>query len=57
MAFDRSDQATSESFAREALAHIRNETLDIYNRLHSIAEDVLLVNAVHEKYLNLPILR
>lgn len=47
----------TSSATREALAHIRLETLDIYNRLHSIAEDTVLVNIVHENYPDLPILR
>lgn len=50
------DRDTASS-TRDALAHIRLETLDIYNRLHSIAEDVLLVNFIHENYPDLPILR
>ncbi|KZP13733.1 initiator tRNA phosphoribosyl transferase [Athelia psychrophila] len=49
------DRDTASS-TRDALAHIRLETLDIYNRLHSIAEDVLLVNFIHENYPDLPIL-
>ncbi|EAU91904.2 tRNA a64-2'-O-ribosylphosphate transferase [Coprinopsis cinerea okayama7 len=34
--------------ASNALSHIRKESLDIYNRLHSIKEDVEFVNQVHE---------
>ncbi|OJT10576.1 hypothetical protein TRAPUB_12912 [Trametes pubescens] len=41
----------------EALAYVRKESLDIYNRLHSIAEDVQFVQQVHEAYPDIPILR
>lgn len=41
----------------QALSELRKESLDIYNRLHSIAEDVNFVNEIHEAYPNLPILR
>ncbi|KAL1938517.1 hypothetical protein VTO73DRAFT_11540 [Trametes versicolor] len=40
----------------EALAYVRKESLDIYNRLHSIAEDVHFVQQVHEAYPDIPIL-
>ncbi|KAI0629429.1 initiator tRNA phosphoribosyl transferase [Trametes polyzona] len=40
----------------EALAYVRKESLDIYNRLHSIAEDVHFVQRVHESYPDLPVL-
>ena len=41
----------------DILTYIRRESLDVYNRLHSIAEDVEFVNLVHEAYPNLPLLR
>ncbi len=41
----------------EALAYVRKESLDIYNRLHSICEDVQFVGEVHQAYSELPILR
>lgn len=41
----------------EALAYIRKESLDIFNRLHSISEDVSFVNEVHKVYPDIPILR
>lgn len=41
----------------DALAYVRKESLDIYNRLHSIAEDVHFVQQVHEAYPDIPILR
>ena len=41
----------------EALAYVRKETLDLYNRLHSIAEDVHFVEEVRQAYPELPILR
>lgn len=40
-----------------ALAQIRRESLDMYNRLHSIAEDIAFVNLVHGIYVNLPLIR
>ena len=40
-----------------ALAHIRRESLDVFNRLHSVAEDVRFVRAVAEAYPGLPVLR
>ncbi|KAF5317384.1 hypothetical protein D9611_003701 [Ephemerocybe angulata] len=36
-------------------SEIRKESLDIYNRLHSIDEDVSFVNGVHEAYRGLPL--
>ena len=41
----------------EALEYVRKESLDIYNRLHSILEDVRFVGQVHDAYPELPILR
>ncbi|RPD57668.1 initiator tRNA phosphoribosyl transferase [Lentinus tigrinus ALCF2SS1-7] len=40
----------------EALAYVRKESLDIFNRLHSIAEDVHFVGEVHQAYPELPFL-
>ena len=39
------------------LAYLRKESLDIYNRLHSINEDVHFVQLVHEAYPKIPLLR
>jgi hypothetical protein len=44
----------SESSAR---AHIRRESLDIYNRLHSIKADVAFVNQVRAAYPSFPLIR
>ncbi|KAJ3996558.1 initiator tRNA phosphoribosyl transferase [Lentinula boryana] len=44
----------------EAFSHLRKESLDIYNRLKSIEEDIQFVNQVHDAYpdfLLLPNLR
>ncbi|KAJ7072815.1 initiator tRNA phosphoribosyl transferase [Mycena amicta] len=41
---------------RDAHKQLRRESLDIYNRLHSIQHDVAFVNAVHEAYPGVPIL-
>ena len=41
----------------EALAYMRKESLDIYNRLHSVQEDVRFVGRIHEAYPDLPIIR
>ena len=43
--------------ASQAIAYIRRESLDIYNRLHSIAEDIAFVALVHGTYRDLPLLR
>ena len=40
-----------------ALVQIRRESLDIYNRLHSIEEDIAFVNLVHDIYVDLPLIR
>ncbi|KAI0359563.1 initiator tRNA phosphoribosyl transferase [Trametes cingulata] len=40
----------------QALAYVRKESLDIFNRLHSIHEDVRFVQQVREAYPDLPIL-
>ena len=41
----------------DAFAYLRKESLDIYNRIHSIAEDIRFVDHVREVYPSLPILR
>lgn len=41
---------------KRALAILRKESLDIYNRLHSIQEDIGFVNYVHEFYPDFPFL-
>ncbi|THH32491.1 hypothetical protein EUX98_g1661 [Antrodiella citrinella] len=41
----------------DALALLRKESLDIFNRIHSIAEDVLFVEVVGKAYPGLPVLR
>ncbi|KAJ7496746.1 initiator tRNA phosphoribosyl transferase [Mycena latifolia] len=41
---------------REALAFLRKESLDLFNRIHSIDEDVSFVDKVHEAYPDVPIL-
>lgn len=45
-----------ESVGR-ALNELRKESLDVYNRLHSIEEDISFVNEVHKAYPGFPILR
>ncbi|KAF7294029.1 Initiator tRNA phosphoribosyl transferase [Mycena kentingensis (nom. inval.)] len=42
--------------SRDALKELRRESLDIYNRLHSIEQVSSFVNAVHDAYPGLPIL-
>ena len=39
------------------LAYLRKECADLYNRLHSIEEDVAFVNRVSKAYPEIPILR
>ena len=41
----------------EALALLRKESLDIFNRLHSIAEDIKFVADVCNEYSYLPVMR
>jgi hypothetical protein len=43
--------------ASDALAAIRKESLDVYSRLQSIAEDVQFVHQVRAAYPHLPVLR
>ena len=45
---------TPESSAR---AHIRRESLDIYNRLHSIKADITFVDQVRTAYPSFPLIR
>ncbi|KAF7793494.1 hypothetical protein EIP86_004606 [Pleurotus ostreatoroseus] len=45
-----------EDLRAHALAHIRRESLDVFNRLRSVAEDVRFVRAVAEAYPGLPVL-
>ncbi|KAM5543053.1 hypothetical protein V8D89_003437 [Ganoderma adspersum] len=40
----------------QALAYVRKESLDIFNRIHSVKEDVGFVVQVHRAYPELPIL-
>ncbi|KIK69011.1 hypothetical protein GYMLUDRAFT_236879 [Collybiopsis luxurians FD-317 M1] len=40
----------------EAFAHLRRESLDIFNRLKSIQEDINFVNQVHYHYPEFPLL-
>ena len=43
--------------AAQALAELRKESLDIYNRIHSIVEDVAFVDAIADQYKDLPVVR
>lgn len=42
---------------KKELAEIRKESLDIYNRIHSIAEDALFVERIAEEYDGYPMIR
>jgi len=42
---------------KKELSEIRKESLDIYNRIHSIAEDALFVEKVAEHYDGYPVIR
>lgn len=44
-------------YDKKGLAEIRKESLDIYNRLRSIAEDALFVERVAEQYNQYPVIR
>ncbi|KAK0226543.1 initiator tRNA phosphoribosyl transferase [Armillaria fumosa] len=50
------DDVDARSTRNTALSYIRKEFLDIYNRLHSIDEDITFVNQVRLAYKGLPIL-
>ena len=39
-----------KKFEQDARNQIRKQSLDPYNRLHSIAEDTEFVQNIHEKY-------
>jgi hypothetical protein len=44
-------------YDKKGLAEIRKESLNIYNRIHSIAEDALFVEEVTEHYNEYPVIR
>lgn len=44
-------------YDKEKLSEIRKESLDIYNRIRSIAEDALFVEKVAEHYDGYPVIR
>lgn len=44
-------------YDKKEVAEIRKESLDIYNRIHSIAEDALFVEKVAEHYCEYPVIR
>lgn len=48
---DFSDSATG------TLSYLRKESLDIFNRLHSIEEDIAFVSQVRNAYPTIPLLR
>ena len=50
---DSSDSEKTEN----ALSYLRRESVDLFNRLHSIEEDVTFVNRVRKAYPEIPILR
>ncbi|KJA22941.1 hypothetical protein HYPSUDRAFT_66691 [Hypholoma sublateritium FD-334 SS-4] len=45
-----------EPRSEDVLSYIRKESLDVYNRLHSIEEDVAFVDQVHKSYPSTPLL-
>ncbi|KAF4614241.1 hypothetical protein D9613_007737 [Agrocybe pediades] len=46
----------TDNLTAEALSYIRKESLDIFNRLHSVEEDIAFVRHVHEAYPDIPLL-
>ncbi|KIP03423.1 hypothetical protein PHLGIDRAFT_31821 [Phlebiopsis gigantea 11061_1 CR5-6] len=50
------DVVSERHLESQALAHIRRESLDLYNRVHSIAEDCDFVNTVRQAYKDLPLI-
>lgn len=51
------DAEIDRNIESQALAHIRKESLDLYNRIHSIDEDCAFVSTVREAYKELPLIR
>jgi hypothetical protein len=49
--------ADGKSDHAATFAHLRKESLDLYNRIHSIAEDVAFVSQVYSHFQRLPLLR
>lgn len=47
----------TQTLEAAALAHIRRESLDIYNRLRSIEADIAFVNQVRAAYPAFPLIR
>lgn len=47
---------SSRDLAAIAFAELRRESQDIYNRIHSIAEDAEFVKQVHQHFPDLPLL-
>ncbi|KAI0825697.1 initiator tRNA phosphoribosyl transferase [Irpex lacteus] len=47
---------SAESYHAQALVELRRESLDLFNRLHSIAEDIEFVSSVHDSYEDVPII-
>lgn len=48
---------SAENYHAQALVELRRESLDLFNRLHSIAEDIEFVSSVHDSYEDVPIIR
>ena len=44
-------------YNKKELTEIRKESLDIYNRIHSIAEDALFVEKAAKHYDGYPVIR
>lgn len=47
----------AENSHNQALAELRKESLDLFNRLHSIAKDSRFVNDIRDHYKDIPIIR
>jgi tRNA A64-2'-O-ribosylphosphate transferase len=43
--------------ATEAREFLRKESLDIFNRLHSIDQDIKFIEQVYNKYSGIPLVR
>ena len=50
-------QIYAENSHNQALAELRKESLDLFNRLHSIARDSQFVNDIRDHYGEIPIIR
>ncbi|KAF8962723.1 initiator tRNA phosphoribosyl transferase [Flammula alnicola] len=56
MEFEPNDHLLVSEKSDDAFSYLRKESLDIFNRLHSIEEDLTFVEQVQKNYPNIPLL-